>query len=195
MPTPDDPRSRRSLAVLSHGKPKPYRRMVYSDEPYRVSRGQAILLMLGAALVAALILAVAVVAQEHANATRGKQIIAADEDADPIEHVPGIPAAPPALTGLAAVPPALDDSALPIPVPRHPPAPVLVVPPPLARPAIPRAPRRVAMAPAAVPAPAADPDVDLIATILALTPPASPAQAAAVCTAGPECGKAPPMRP
>lgn len=187
MPTPDDSRSRRSLAVLSHGKPKPYRRQVYSDEPYRVSRTHAILLVLGAALVAALIMAVAVVAQEHANATRGK-IIAAHEG------MPETAAAPPA-PGLAPIPPALDDSSLPIPERRHPPAPALTVLPHVPAPVAPRPPRRIAPTPTPAPAPAADPDVDLIATILALTPPPVQTQGSPVCTTEPACTKVPAMRP
>lgn len=191
MLTPDDPRSRRSLAVLSHGKPKPYRRPVYSDEPHRVSRGQVILLVLGATLVAVLILAVAVAAQEHANATRGKQIIAAEEEAQP----QAVTAPPPG--ALAATPPMLDDSALPIPVPASPPRPVFVHAPPLPKVAAPRPAKRPAPRQAAsVAPPVSDPDVDLIATILALTPPLPvPAGPGAVCTPAqavmPECAGEP----
>lgn len=188
MPTPDDPRSRRSLAVLSHGKPKPYRRQVYVDEPYRVSRLHAILLALGATAVAILILALAVVAQEHANATRGKQIITAGQEL----------AAPPAPSAreraLAVVPPALDDSALPIPVLRSPPAPALTVLPVVAKPVAPRSVKPRAPMPAHAAAPVADPDVDLIATILLLTQPPVQPQDGTVCTAQSHCQKPSAMR-
>ena len=199
MSTPDDPRSRRAISALSHSKPKPYRRAL-ADEPFRLSRVQIALLALGATVIAGLILTVAVIAQEHANATRGKEIITAQAaaSAPPVQAVAARP-----LTFPDVPPPMLDDSALPIPAPRTPPlreppagagmaqeltlprtvpaallvlsgtsGPSVPAPPP-------RATARLALHTAVVP----DPDVDLIATILQLTPPPEPADLPnAVCT-------------
>lgn len=193
MSTPDDPRSRRAISALSHGKPKPYRRQLV-DEPFRLSRVQIALLVLGATVIGGLILTVAVVAQEHANATRGKEIITAQiPGPTPASRARGA-----ALTFPDAPPPMLDDSGRPIRSPRTPP-----LRKPAARGALPVLPRAApAMAPLvrtpagqalsaplpralallATRAPAAsDPDVELIASILLLTPPpesADPGRAA-----------------
>lgn len=194
MPTPDDPRSRRAISALSHGKPKPYRRPAYSEEPYRLSRVQIVLLALGATAVAGLVLTVTVIAQEHANAMRGKDIIAAalpassrmatrETRAQVVASSIRFPAAP--------TPPVLDDAALHIVSPLTLPmrrAPVSSMPPPLTLPRAQQLPsvQQRATRPPAPPSPspvvpaarAIDPDVELIARILHLTP--APVKDAAV---------------
>ena len=207
MSIPDEHRSRRAITALSHGKPRPYRRQAISDEPFRLSRVQIALLSVGALMIAGLILSVAVIAQEHANATRGKAIIAADASAsaEPAKLVRRAVKADNIRLPQMPTPPVLDDSSLPFPLPMTPPvqagtaarAPATAIPPRLFLPRVqtparqterPVAPpegrlarRTVARAPVRVAQ--ADPDVDLIATILELTPPASPDRATPVCNA------------
>ncbi|QYF93501.1 hypothetical protein KY495_23060 [Massilia sp. PAMC28688] len=145
MPSPDDHRSRRTITALSHSKPKPYRRYAYSDEPQRLSRMQIAVLTAGGIVVAGLMLTVAVIAQEHENATRGKAIISAEIAGAPSPVAP-VPVSAPMAAGVPAtdvpamdvaqhaaqhvpaaqvpadpLPPVLDDSSLPIPDPLSPP--------------------------------------------------------------------------
>lgn len=217
LSTSDDHHARRAIQALSHGKPKPYRRQLVSDEPYRLSRLQVGLLITGATLIGGLILTVAVIAQEHANATRGKVIVAAPylapRAAPPAPGSGRVPEAalpaPVAHVPVALTPPILDDTSMPLPDPQSPPL-------QLPRPKVVKAPARPAPAPKLltkrtptrppvqpaellVRSALADPDVDLIATILQLTPQAPAAdKASSVCTLESkrsDCGQAPGSRP
>ncbi len=159
---------------------------------------------MGATMIAGLILTVAVIAQEHANATRGKAIIAAQ-----LPEAAGEGAVVPAAAFPdVPTPPMLDDSSLPMPEPHTPPLrePSAASMPerlsmPRAKPAPAPAPTRAVTRPAQRPAvrAAPDPDVDLIATILMLTPPPQPADGQPVCTPAEVleniCGKFQGMQP
>lgn len=201
LTTSDEQHARRAIVALSHGKPRPYRRQVFNEEPFRLSRLQIGLLMLGATVIGGLILTVAVIAQEHANATRGKIILAAPIDAPAprlaVQALPRVALAPEPAPApapapdlpIAITPPLLDDAAMPFPEPRSPPLrlPRSQVDKPAVRVAAPtRRPTPRPVAPPAerlVRAALADPDVDLIATILQLTPqPAMADKAVPVCT-------------
>lgn len=190
MPSHDDHRSRRTIIALSHGKPRPYRRHMFSDEPHRLSRVQIGLLAFGATMVAALILSIAVIVQEHSNAERGKEIVAAQP--------PSLPVYAPPTRSVGSTAILRDDSSLPATEPEvaHAPLPRLR-PPPLVRPparpsvtpastgALPHTARnRAPVLPKRAPPAPVDPDVALIASILELTPPSATQTdlSGAVCT-------------